>query len=238
MKNFLRKLKIKISNLFIVEEDIKSSKNRWQSLAEKESKYVVWTQNGKNINEEDFRKSGKNDYFYVVGDDAILQEKLKLTKKNTALEIGCGVGRISEFLADDFNNVYGVDISGHMIEQAKKRLPEEKFHFLEGDGMSLPIKSESIDFIMSHAVFQHMPSRKVIESNFKEAFRVLKSGGLFKVQLRATETSKKNWFYGASYNQKEAEKMCLKVGFSTVYNKVVDRSDYKKILYVLLEKPF
>lgn len=236
MKNFLKKLKTKIANLFIPEEDINTSKNKWQSLAEKDAKYFVWTEKEK-VSEEDFRNSGKRDYSYVVKEDPILQERLGPLKKDVALEIGCGVGRITEFLADDFNIVYGVDISAHMIEEAKKRLPWENFHFLEGGGMSLPIDSGSIDFIISHAVFQHMPSHKVVASNFKEAFRVLKVGGLFKVQLRATETSRRNWFYGVSYSQRTAEKLSLKTGFKVIYNNLIDRSDYKKILYLLLEKP-
>ena len=236
MKYLLTKLKIKILNLLIPQEDIKSSKKRWQSLAEKDSKYVVWTEKEK-INDEDFRNSGKMDYSYFVKNDPILQEKLKFLKKDSALEIGCGMGRVSEFLADDFDSVYGVDISGKMIEEAKKRLSHNKYHFFEGDGMILPINSGSINLIISHAVFQHMPNYDVVQSNFREAFRVLKPGGLFKVQLRATEISKKNWFYGVSYSHESAEKLSLKTGFNIIYNNLIDRSDYKKMLHVLLKKP-
>lgn len=73
MKNFLKKLKIKIANLFIPEENISASKKRWQSLAEKDAKYIVWTEKEK-VSEEDFRNSGKRDYSYVAKEDPTLHK--------------------------------------------------------------------------------------------------------------------------------------------------------------------
>jgi len=229
----IKDLYIKVSNFFIPAEDIRSSKKKWDSLAQKDAKYFVWTQKER-ISEEELRASGKSEYDSLVANDVILQQLL--THRDTALDMGCGVGRITEFM--DFEKVYGVDISVHMVQEARVRLPDTtKFSFLEGDGVSLPIQSESVDFVFSHAVFHHMPTRKVVEQNFKEVFRILKPGGLFKVQLRGTETSKRNWFYGVSYTEKMANELSIKTGFSVVYNRPVIRNEYKKSLYLLLQKP-
>lgn len=235
VKRRIDSLKIKISNLLLPDEDISLNKKKWDFLAQKNAEYYVWTEK-ENPSEEEFRNSGLRDFTNIVKADSILQTKLNSINATSALEVGCGVGRITEFLTQDFEEVYGIDISGKMIELAKQRLPLKKLHFIENDGETMPLESEIIDFVFSHATFHHMPSYKVVEANFREVFRVLKRGGCFKVQLRGTEVSRGNWFYGVWFDKKRIEQLSKKIGFDIIYIKTLFRREEKKYFIVLLEK--
>jgi len=208
----LKKILLKAQNFLISSETMEKSKKKWSELAKQNAKYVIWTDK-ENASEEEFRASGKEAYSQYVAHDAFLQKILGETQTKSALDIGCGIGRITEFFIPDFNQVYGIDIASGMIEQAKQRLPDPRYHFFEGDGLHFPIPSQTIDFVFSFIVFQHMPLRETVESNLKETFRVLVNGGVAKIQLRGTEVDKRQWFYGVSFSQDQARRLAKECGF-------------------------
>ena len=123
-----------------------------------------------------------------------------------------------------------------MIELAKRRVKSPNIEFLETDGQTIPYGNDTFDFILSNAVFHHMPSLKIVEANFREAFRVLRPGGLFKVQLRGSETSKKNWWYGISFSEKKAVNLSTAIGFKVIESVKFDRKVNKNYLWLLLQK--
>jgi ubiquinone/menaquinone biosynthesis C-methylase UbiE len=100
-----------------------------------------------------------------------------------ALDIGCGVGRLMRATASRFQKVYGIDMTPSMVELSAQ--------YLEGlnntrvflcDGRTIPMEDESIDFVYSMITFQHIPSRSAVESYLAEARRVLKPGGVVRIQ--------------------------------------------------------
>lgn len=93
---------------------------------------------------------------------------LKPILKGRVLEIGCGIGRLSE-LYD-----CGIDISPKMLKLA----PKGKEHKL-CDGRTIPYPDESFDSVFCVEVFQHIPYTKPY---IEEAKRVLKPGGSFVFQ--------------------------------------------------------
>jgi ubiquinone/menaquinone biosynthesis C-methylase UbiE len=180
-------------------------KELWEKLAQKNSKYYIFTDKGKNITEEDFRQSGENDYMRLIVKDFLFVVDEPL------LEIGCGNGRMTEWITQDFT-VIGIDISEEMIRQVKLRV-RKNAKFLVSDGKTIPLGDNSVGSAFSYLVFQHMKTRKMIEENFKEVYRVLKKGGMFKVLLRYDEVNLKQWWGGVNYDEKSAIILAESFGF-------------------------
>lgn len=105
------------------------------------------------------------------------------------LEIGCGAGRVTRALARLFGEVHGVDISGEMIERARAALAGDRNSFLyQNNGMDLSVlPALEFDFAFSMIVFQHIPSKDIVESYFREVSRMLRPEALFKVQVHGSE---------------------------------------------------
>ena len=103
----------------------------------------------------------------------------------SALEIGCGPGRLMLPLSEIFGRIAGVDVSGEMVKLARENLAAVgNATVLQNTGADLSgFADESVDFCYSYAVFQHIPDKNVVWSYLREASRVLKEGGLLKCQL-------------------------------------------------------
>lgn len=215
-KNIPEKYKVKLRkalNMLIPGENISQSKNKWNKLASDNPRYIVLTDLGEGITEEEFKKTGEKDFNELVMRDSFLMEKLGNTKEKTVLEIGCGIGRTTEFLSHNFKKVYGVDISEKMIEVGKERLKNlTNASITANDGLTYPVQDSSIDFVFSYIVFQHMSSKKTVAKNLLEIKRVLVPNGIAKIQVRGLPTSKMNWFYGPSFTKEEIEKLLNSIG--------------------------
>ncbi|MFN0158929.1 MAG: methyltransferase domain-containing protein [Bacteroidota bacterium] len=106
-------------------------------------------------------------------------------QKKSALDFGCGVGRLTRALSIHFQHCCGVDISQPMIEKAKefnKDSPRCEF-LLNTQGDLEIFKDESFDLIYTNLVLQHLPSRKIILGYVNEFIRILKKDGLLIFQL-------------------------------------------------------
>ena len=195
---------------------MKKQKKLWNDLATKNVKHLIWSSK-ENPTDDEFRSSGKQDYEKYISKDLLIRQYVPDFGNSVILEIGCGIGRMTEFMALDFKNVIGVDISTNMIRRGKERLSFLKnVDLIEADGESLPIPDDAINFAFSFIVFQHMPDKSVIEKNFVEVHRVLKKGCLFKVQIRGKETKKGMWYTGAHYDLNSTKELCDKVGFDLI----------------------
>jgi len=117
-----------------------------------------------------------------------------LSKNNIALDMGCGVGRITFSMARDFFKVIGVDASKKMIEKAqeyKRYLGIENVEFKVNNGVDLSIiESDSIDFLFSYLTLQHCPSADQVLNYIKEFARVSRKGGVCLFQTRVSPTFK------------------------------------------------
>jgi len=102
-----------------------------------------------------------------------------------ALEIGCGPGRLMRPMSRHFVEIHGVDVSDEMIALAREKLRDiPNAHPHVTDGASLErFTEDSFDFVYSYAVFQHIPSRDVVFQYLREIRRVLKPGGLARLQF-------------------------------------------------------
>jgi len=89
-------------------------------------------------------------------------------------DIGCGVGKLHEYLKGRVAGIVGVDVSQGSIEVARKQYPE--FEYKCYDGNRLPLDDGSFDLTMAIGVFHHVPPEQW-EQLTAEMLRVLRPGG-------------------------------------------------------------
>ncbi len=115
------------------------------------------------------------------GDPVTLAE---LKSGQTVLDLGSG-GGIDCFLAAQkvgpTGRVIGVDMTPEMLSRAranKARLDAQNVEFRLGEIEHLPVPDDSVDVIISNCVINLSPDKPQV---FREAYRVLRSGGKFAV---------------------------------------------------------
>jgi SAM-dependent methyltransferase len=134
------------------------------------------------------RREQDDDEFFATASDLVkglVSDFKRLPGRDAALEIGCGPGRLMRPLSRYFGEIHGVDVSDEMIGLARTRLAgTPNAHPHHGSGADLRLFPDAkFDFVYSYAVFQHIPSRDVVFSYLREAWRVLKPGGILRCQL-------------------------------------------------------
>lgn len=111
------------------------------------------------------------------------------TKKMTALDFGCGVGRGIVLYTKKFKKIDGVDISAINIEKAKEWIKHNKIRkrstFFECNGSDLSIiKGEGkYNVIYSTITFQHICCYCIRLSYLKNFKRLLKKDGYLTIQM-------------------------------------------------------
>ena len=105
---------------------------------------------------------------------------METPQEKTALEIGYGGGRILGAACGFFKHVVGVDIHGEQdaVKEFLSTQGKKNFTLLRTNGSTFDVSSESIDFVYSFIVLQHLPRFEVLENYVRETARVLKKGGL------------------------------------------------------------
>ena len=116
--------------------------------------------------------------------------------RGRALDLGCGLGRITRALARRFDEVVAVDVSAEMVRRAEELHPEDELpnvSFHATDGVHLPLEDESVDFVFSYEVFQHLPSRDVMQANLLEVARILRPEGLALIHVHRAPGAAAYW---------------------------------------------
>ncbi len=157
----------------------------WNDLAELDPLWAILTTPAKRHGGWDlktFFESGKLQIDETIGHGARLGYPVS---HESALDFGCGVGRLTRALADKFDSSVGVDVAPEMIEQARRlNADRPSCSFVLNAAADLEFASDkSFDLVYSDLVLQHCPSQAMIEGYVKEFVRVLRPGGLLVFQL-------------------------------------------------------
>jgi SAM-dependent methyltransferase len=204
-----------------IEQTLEKMRRDWDERARENARFYVNTE----------RTDWTDEEFYASGERTIAEEILtdmtnicqgKDPKQMRVLEIGCGAGRISRALGKVFGEVHAVDVSGEMVAQAKAataKMPH--VHIYQNNGMDLGVVPPlEFDFAFSTIVFQHIPSREVIENYVREVNRLLGQGRLFKFQVQGDatiQTEPDDTWLGVPFSDQEAVEMAERTGFEPRY---------------------
>ena len=162
-------------------------KRSWDKLGEMDPLWVVLTDpKGK------FGKWDVNEFF-ATGEKQMAAVMATAEgfgypkRRETALDFGCGVGRLTRGMARYFTHCHGVDISSSMIAKAKElnqAFPNCQFSVNYADHLRM-FPDNQFDFIYTDIVLQHLPTQMMIKSYIAEFCRVLRADGLLAFQVPA-----------------------------------------------------
>jgi SAM-dependent methyltransferase len=125
--------------------------------------------------------------------DLLLERRMKLLSGSLGpsdppggigLDLGCGVGAQSRAMAAEGYSVIGVDAARRLLREARR----SGVVCTAADAAALPFGDESLDYVFTVGVLHHLPGAAIQAAACREAWRVLKRGGVFVVQ----ETNTRN----------------------------------------------
>ena len=205
-----------------LEQTLEKMRADWDARARENARFYVNTER-EQWTDEQFFESGRRTVAEEILTDMVNICQGKDPKQMKVLEIGCGAGRVTSALATLFGQVHAVDVSGEMVARATAALKGwPNAHIYQNNGMDLSvIPGREYDFAFSTIVFQHIPSRAVIENYVREVNRLLRAGALFKFQVQGDatmETTPDDTWLGVPFSEKQAGDMAERCGFEMRYN--------------------
>ncbi|MEO7840999.1 MAG: class I SAM-dependent methyltransferase [Anaerolineales bacterium] len=110
-------------------------------------------------------------------DQRVTQEALANLRFNSILEVGCGTGKNTAFLAQIGTSVHALDFSEGMIEKAREKVRAENVRFSMADiTKRWTFQDRLFDLVLCNLVLEHIEDLSHI---FSEARRTLKKKGRF-----------------------------------------------------------
>ncbi len=158
--------------------DLTQLRADWERLSTDDPMWAVLTEPDKKGTWEvgEFFETGRREVDTVMG---TVDELVPDLAHGDALDFGCGVGRLTQALAEHFASVTGVDIAEPMITQARHfNQHGDRCRFVHNTGGDLATFADaSMDLVYSSIVLQHIPS-EFARGYLREFARVLRPGGV------------------------------------------------------------
>jgi SAM-dependent methyltransferase len=157
----------------------------YERLGREDPMYAVLTSDrhrGNRWDPEEFFEIGRAEIRRLLAYIESLGRKLD---RRSALDFGCGVGRLTQALAEHFDEVVGVDIADTMVEAAVKYDRHRgRVRYIVNTTADLAVLgSDEFDLVYSNITLQHVPPLAA-EAYIAEFLRVVRPGGLVIFQMR------------------------------------------------------
>jgi protein-L-isoaspartate O-methyltransferase len=172
----------------VLEQMFKRTQKQWEHLGDTEPYWSIVTQPQNQMAQFDQHK----EQFYASGNGACQTFLASLRRcginpaqLNICLEVGCGVGRVTSYLAEVFSKVIATDISGQHLELAKTYLAEKGIQNVELrhlHNIDQITEANQVDAIHSIITLQHNPP-PVMVWMLSSMLSQLRTGGVAYVQI-------------------------------------------------------
>ena len=144
---------------FVTSEDSNLDKETVDSFGEEWLKFNAFT--------KDEINTAGSQYFDIVS------EKI-LNKNSVVLDLGCGSGRWSKYIAKKVKLIEAVDPSSAIYSAVKLNEDEENVRVTQASVSNIPFEDETFDFVVCLGVLHHIPNT---QEALKDVVKKLKSGG-------------------------------------------------------------
>ena len=203
------------------EDVVERMKRDWDERARRNPRHYI-ADCREDWSEEEFLESGELTVAQYILNDMVNTCQGRDPAQMRVLEIGCGAGRVTRAMARVFGEVHAVDLSGEMVELARRAVADlPNVSIYQNNGRDLGVLGALMfDFAFSCCVFHHIPSKALIEEYIREVGLHLRSGCLFKFEvqgylgLRSTESD--TWL-GAPVSELEMLQIATRCGFEPRY---------------------
>ena len=148
---------------------------------------------------ESFFDSGRQS---IAGVIALHERHFGPLPRGRALDHGCGVGRLTIPLAEEFGEVVAMDVAPAMLAEAAANASAAgltNIRFVEADD-ALSVAEGNFDFVISLMVLQHVPVRRGLAMLDALIDRVAPGGGFHLHVSVRTDRGGPRWLYWASAN--------------------------------------
>ena len=140
---------------------------------------------GKTVDSISIEDLGPVDEFHIGGRVATnnLLDQLNFSAKDHILDVGCGLGGASRYIANKYNNqVSGIDLTREYIETGTALNKwvglDKQVSLHQGSALGMAFKNESFDGALMLHVGMNIEDKVQL---FKEVYRVLRTGAFFGV---------------------------------------------------------
>src|SRR5437899_9168076 len=134
-------------------------------------------------------------------------------------DLGCGPGHVARYLHDRGVDIFGVDLSPGMLEQARKL--NSNIEFQQGNVLACVVEDGAWAGIIAFYSIVHIPRAEVPQA-FREMQRVLKPGGFLFLAFHLGDEvlhEEDCWGHQVSldlvlFRRKEVERYLMEAGFA------------------------
>lgn len=146
---------------------------------------IALAQSGKSVDKITIEDLAPVDEFHIGGRQATehLFNQLTITEKDHVLDVGCGLGGASRYVAHRYNNrVTGIDLTEEYITTGNALCAwvhlDKQINLHQGSALSMPFHDETFDAAYMMHVGMNIEDKVQL---FKEVYRVLRTGASFAI---------------------------------------------------------